>query len=168
MKFCLDNAEMATEVAEILSEALTTPNKNCEKKLARLYLLHDILNNSSSMVKNASAFPSEFKKSLPEIVKTLHELSKSLKTAEKIIFDKKVLRLFELWSRYNFYTKPFIDRMRNSFLGRKEEDRKFKILQPIIKPKPDPDVDGEEMSGSDVDGEPMSDIDGEAMSDSEV
>merc|ERR1719499_154387 len=117
MKFCLDNAEMATEVAEILSEALTTTNKNSEKKLARLYLLHDILHNSSSMVKNASAYPSEFKKSLPDIVKTLFELSNSLKNAEKTIFDKKILKLLDLWDKHNLYTRPFINRLRNSFRG---------------------------------------------------
>merc|ERR1712062_211500 len=41
MKFCLDNAEMATEITEILSEALTTNNKNTSKKLARLHLVND-------------------------------------------------------------------------------------------------------------------------------
>jgi len=166
MKFCLDNAEMATEVAEILSEALTTSNKNTEKKLARLYLLHDILNNSSSMVKNASAYPSEFKKSLPEIVKTLHELSNSLKSAEKIIFDKKVLKLYDIWDRKNLYTRAFINRLRNSFLGRKEDSR-FKVLKKVKKPQPltDPNMDGEPMSDGSIDGEPMSDVDGEPMSD---
>merc|ERR1719242_2484638 len=162
---------LATEVAEILSEALTTSNKNTEKKLARLYLLHDILHNSSSMVKNASAYPAEFKKSLPEIVKTLHDLSNILKNAEKTIFDKKILKLCDLWDKHNFYTKPFINRLRNAFLGRKPDERGFKVLS-IVKPPPapstDPEVDGDPMSsGSDVDGDPMSDIDGEAMSDSD-
>jgi hypothetical protein len=47
------------KITEILSEALTTNNKNTSKKLARLNLLNDVLHNSSSMMKNASAFPAE-------------------------------------------------------------------------------------------------------------
>lgn len=155
MKFCLDNAEMATEVAEILSEALTTSNKNTEKKLARLYLLHDILRNSSSMVKNASAYPAEFKKSLPEIVETLFELSNSLQSAKKTIFDKKVLKLYDLWDKNNLFTRPFISRLRNAFLGRKEDEGNFKVLVKPAAAAPTED---------DMDGEPMSDIDGESIS----
>jgi len=99
-------------------------------------------------------------------VKTLHELSDSLKSAEKIIFDKKVLKLYDIWDKKNLYTRPFIDRLRNSFLGRKEGSR-FKVLKKVKKPQPltDPNVDGEPMSDGSIDGEPMSDVDGEPMSD---
>jgi len=134
MKFCLDNAEMATEITEILSEALTTNNKNTSKKLARLNLLNDVLHNSSSMMKNASAFPAEFKKTLPGITRNLHDLSKVLKDEEKTIFDEKVLKLFDIWNRQAIYTKPYLDRLSNIFLGLPE----FPV-QPPKTPEPEKD-----------------------------
>ena len=41
-------------------------------------------------------FVMRFKKSLPEIVKTLHELSSALKSAEKIIFDVTIVNDFSV------------------------------------------------------------------------
>merc|ERR1719461_2074576 len=125
------------------------------------------------MVKNASAYPAEFKKTLPDIATTLCDLSKSLKNAEKKIFDKKVLKLFELWDKKNMYTRPFIKRLRKSFKGVEDKaaapakvDVKKNEKEKVEQKKLDPELDGEPLS--DNDGEPMSDVDGEPMSDEDV
>jgi len=46
-------------VVEILKEALTIANTPPPRKLARLFVVSDILHNCSAPVKNASAYRSE-------------------------------------------------------------------------------------------------------------
>lgn len=44
------------QVVQVLTEALTISSTPIPKKLARLYVLSDILHNCSAPVKNASAY----------------------------------------------------------------------------------------------------------------
>jgi U2-associated protein SR140 len=50
------NAVAATDVAEILTEALTLAETPVPIKVARLFLVSDILHNCGAPVKNASAY----------------------------------------------------------------------------------------------------------------
>jgi U2-associated protein SR140 len=61
MAFCLDHAEEAKDVAEIMCDSLTLAETPITKKLARLFALSDVLHNSSTIgVRNASAYRGEF------------------------------------------------------------------------------------------------------------
>jgi len=197
MFFCMKNAEMAAEIVEILSEALCTAYPNTEKKLARIYLISDILQNSKiSMVKNGAAYTTEFKKCLPQILESLHKLSVHLKNAEKILFDKKVHKLLDIWETGTFFTTHFSETLRNTFRGmkpppplhvpipiprpptiplrknliRREKPQPARTLKPRIEKKSAEkerdDVDGAPMD--DVDGAPMDDLDGAPMDDAEL
>lgn len=54
MVFALENADAAGDVVEVLEEALTLPETAPATKLARLYLVNDILANATAPVRNAS------------------------------------------------------------------------------------------------------------------
>ena len=54
------------------TEALTLDETPAPKKIARLFLVSDILHNSSAAVPNASSYRSHFQESLPEIFASLH------------------------------------------------------------------------------------------------
>jgi hypothetical protein len=54
MVFALENADAAADVVEVLEEALTLPETSPATKLARLFLVNDILHNSTAPVRNAS------------------------------------------------------------------------------------------------------------------
>jgi U2-associated protein SR140 len=54
MLFALDNADAAADVVEVLEESLTLPETPPATKLARLFLVNDILHNSTAPVRNAS------------------------------------------------------------------------------------------------------------------
>jgi hypothetical protein len=54
MVFALENADAAADVVEVLEEALTLPETAPATKLARLFLVNDILHNSTAPVRNAS------------------------------------------------------------------------------------------------------------------
>lgn len=54
MIFALEHADAAADVCEILEEALTLPETAPATKMARLFLVNDILHNSTAPVRNAS------------------------------------------------------------------------------------------------------------------
>ena len=61
MAFCLDHAEEAKDISEIMCDSLTLSETPITKKLARLFALSDVLHNSSTPgVRNASAYRGEF------------------------------------------------------------------------------------------------------------
>ena len=52
----MENADAAGDVVEVLEEALTLPETPPATKLARLYLVNDILANATAPVRNASRY----------------------------------------------------------------------------------------------------------------
>eukprot|EP00922_Rhytidocystis_sp_ex-Travisia-forbesii_P025381 GHVS01037260.1.p1 GENE.GHVS01037260.1~~GHVS01037260.1.p1 ORF type:complete len:825 (-),score=208.96 GHVS01037260.1:293-2767(-) len=110
MTFCLDHADSAHEIAECLMESLTLPKTNIDTKMARLYLLSDILHNSSSSRPSAWAYRSAFEKYLPDIFLSFYETHNSvtarltsLQLREALL---KVLRVWDVWAVYSAqYTK---------------------------------------------------------------
>lgn len=56
MIFCIEHADAADEICECIAEALTNPGTLIHKKIARIYLVSDILHNCSVKVQNASFF----------------------------------------------------------------------------------------------------------------
>lgn len=56
MIFCIDHAEAAEEVVECIAESLSIVETPLYKKIARLYLISDILHNCTVKVANASFY----------------------------------------------------------------------------------------------------------------
>jgi hypothetical protein len=58
MGFAIDNSEAAGEIVQVLTEALTLDETPIPTKIARLFLVSDILHNSTAAVRNAHAYRS--------------------------------------------------------------------------------------------------------------
>lgn len=56
MVWCLEHAEAAEEIVEILTDSLSISETPLSKKLARLYIVSDILYNSGAKLPNVSYF----------------------------------------------------------------------------------------------------------------
>ena len=56
MVWCLEHAESAEEIVECIAESLSILQTPIPKKIARLFLISDILHNSSAKVPNASFY----------------------------------------------------------------------------------------------------------------
>ena len=56
MVWCLEHAESAEEIVECLAESLSLLETPLAKKIARLYLVSDILHNCSAKVPHASYY----------------------------------------------------------------------------------------------------------------
>ena len=56
MIFCIDNAEKSEDIVKCIIESLSTKDTPLTKKIARLYLISDILHNCCVQVANASNY----------------------------------------------------------------------------------------------------------------
>lgn len=111
MAFCLDNAEKAVEVCEILAEALTITTTKISKRLARLYLVSDVLYNSQhAMVKNASAYRSEFKKHLENIFDTARQALEGQEEDDSATRNK-LSDLLNIWREWSLYPGFYMDKL---------------------------------------------------------
>jgi U2-associated protein SR140 len=78
MGFALDHADNAHEVVTMISASLQKSVTPAPVKVARLYLVSDILHNSSAPVRNASTYRSEFQECLPDIFESLYRCFSSI------------------------------------------------------------------------------------------
>ncbi|PKU45733.1 u2 snrnp-associated surp motif-containing hypothetical protein [Limosa lapponica baueri] len=72
MVFCLNNAEAAEEIVDCITESLSILKTPLPKKIARLYLVSDVLYNSSAKVANASYYRKFFETKLCQIFSDLN------------------------------------------------------------------------------------------------
>ena len=68
MMFAIENTELAQDVVDTLVESLTISQTPLPLKVARMYLVSDILYNSgSAQVKNATMYRTLIQPKLPEV-----------------------------------------------------------------------------------------------------
>lgn len=78
MIYCIDHAEAAEEIVACITESLTISETPLFKKIARLYLISDILHNCSVKVANASFYRKGFQSKLENIFVELHDCFESI------------------------------------------------------------------------------------------
>ncbi|MGH0145673.1 UNVERIFIED_CONTAM: hypothetical protein FKN15_015308 [Acipenser sinensis] len=78
MVFCLNHAEAAEEIVECIAESLSILKTPLPKKIARLYLVSDVLYNSSAKVTNASYYRKYFESKLCQIFSDLNATYRSI------------------------------------------------------------------------------------------
>ncbi|KAH9509427.1 U2 snRNP-associated SURP domain-containing protein [Bulinus truncatus] len=183
MVWCLDHAEAAEEIVECIAESLSILQTPLPKKIARLFLVSDILFNSSAKVPNASFFRKFFQSKLKEIFKDINESYEKIEGRLKAEqFKQKVMNCFRAWEDWAVYPNDFLITLQNIFLGlvipSKDESPERKLEKTIDLdgapledvdgipltglPKSAPDIDGDDIK-EDVDGLPLmeTDIDGD-------
>ena len=126
------------------------------KKIARLYLISDILHNCSIKgVPNVSFFRKGFQTKLPDIftdLRACHEAIESRMKAEA--FKSRVMNCFRAWEDWALYPQDFLIKLQNIFLGLVGGESNGDS-DSNSKRSPD-DVDGKSMSeDEDVDGIPL-------------
>lgn len=78
MVFCIENAEFAEEIVECIIESLSIEETPLHKKIARLFLVSDILHNCSVKVAHASFYRKEFEKYLIDLFKHINNVWRSI------------------------------------------------------------------------------------------
>jgi len=133
MSFCFDNCVAAREVSDLLKEALLDESDHVtnDMRIARLYLLSDILFNSQQPgVRNAFMYRTTIEamaigvfQELGNVVRRRERLSGRI-TVNKI--RKAVSAVLGAWTEWGVYNAIFVDELEDHFEGRevKKEDDK--------------------------------------------
>ncbi|KAG7205661.1 hypothetical protein KM043_007613 [Ampulex compressa] len=148
MVFCIEHAEAAEEICDCISESLSILQTPVNKKIARLYLISDILHNCGVKVTNATIYRKAFETRLLDIFNEVHQAYKQFDSRLKAEgFKVRVMRMFRAWEDWAVYPRDFLVKLQNTFLGL------------ILLDEPEPEND------EDIDGAPLSDIDGDGGED---
>ncbi|XP_064638246.1 U2 snRNP-associated SURP motif-containing protein-like isoform X2 [Lineus longissimus] len=184
MVWCMDHAESAEEIVDCISESLSILETPIPKKIARLFLISDILFNSSAKVSNASYFRKYFESKLGVIYKDIHAAYEKIDARLKAEqFKQKVMNCFRAWEDWAIYPNEYLINLQNIFLGlvkereEKEPDLDGAPIEEVYeRPPVEEDLDGLPLPGlprgisqsgsEDFDGKPLeeSDLDGMPLS----
>jgi U2-associated protein SR140 len=117
MVWILDHADHATEVAEILITALIASESPIILKIAHLFLLSDVLHNTSAAVRNVSRYRNRLQDALPDIFESLQEVYRSAESrmAQELL-RKHVLKVLRLWRGWYIFSDDFLNGLQATFL----------------------------------------------------
>ena len=104
MIFSLDHHQCAADIVEYLAEALLIKETPWPKKLARLYLVNDILHNAGGgemLLKSGWSFRGEIEKNLPQIFEHLGQVMDLNTTDEKIEVSLSLNTTYEIYDFIN-------------------------------------------------------------------
>ena len=119
MVWCIEHAEAGDEIVDCIAESLSILQTPLSKKIARVYLISDILHNCSIKgVPNVSYFRKAFQVKLPEIFNDLNVCYKSIDGRMKAeAFRQRVVNCFRAWEDWALYPQDFLIRLQNIFFG---------------------------------------------------
>ncbi|XP_073435211.1 U2 snRNP-associated SURP motif-containing protein isoform X4 [Dendrobates tinctorius] len=153
MMFCLTHAEAAEEIVDCITESLSILKTPLPKKIARLYLVSDVLYNSSAKVANASYYRKFFENKLCQIFADLNAAYRAIQGhLQSENFKQRVMACFRAWEDWTIYPEPFLIKLQNIFLGlvNIEEKEPEELVD---------DLDGAPIE-EELDGAPLEDVDG--------
>ncbi|XP_013176559.1 PREDICTED: U2 snRNP-associated SURP motif-containing protein [Papilio xuthus] len=123
MAWCLEHAEAAGEVAQCLAEALAGDTTPPPRRVARLYLLSDILHNAGAKLTNASAYRSAFQSRLPDIMRAARAAMMRMGSRlQQEGYRARVARVLQAWADWAVYPTDFLLHINDIFLGHDKED----------------------------------------------
>ncbi|KAG0356558.1 hypothetical protein BC939DRAFT_460171 [Gamsiella multidivaricata] len=189
MMFCMKHADAADEIVDVIASSMVLPGTPQPTRLARLYLISDILHNCSVPLPNVWKFRSAFEVKLPAIFEALNAIYRSIEARLKAEqFRRQISGVLAIWENWIVFPQEYIDNLAN-VLARKEvsslqqadsstldstgtlasasspggsSTAKLGFLntfQAISAPQGDDDIDGLPLEDVDMDGVPLKDED---------
>ncbi|KAJ4483208.1 hypothetical protein J3R30DRAFT_3697978 [Lentinula aciculospora] len=113
MAFSLEHAEAAHEIADIIVASLLVEGTPVPRKVARLYLICDILHNSAASVPSAWKFRQEFQSRLGIVFDHFGNIYHSFPgriTAET--FKKQITTVVDIWEDWIVFPPAFTSELR--------------------------------------------------------
>lgn len=162
MVWCLDHAECSKEITQCIFESLCIKETPLHKKIARIYLVSDILANCAVRVKDAFYYRQHFSDYLLKIFSELNETLDSIESRLKAEqFRQRVMLCFRNWEDHAVYPTQDLIKWQNVFLGLLKTDGE---VDSSIDGEPIPQEEDEDIDGlpiqegdDDIDGMPMPD-----------
>eukprot|EP01156_Anaeramoeba_ignava_P019589 Anaeramoba_ignava/a96980_11.p1 GENE.a96980_11~~a96980_11.p1 ORF type:complete len:223 (-),score=91.04 a96980_11:82-750(-) len=113
MEFVLDHPENVEEMIEMIKKSLTIFETPLKLKIARLYLLSDILHNTcSTSILNAPTFRRCIMESLPDIIQNFSDVLQTISgriCAQN--FQKKVENVIRSWDEHTLLPESTIEQL---------------------------------------------------------
>ncbi|KAJ1543203.1 U2 snRNP-associated SURP domain-containing protein [Cladochytrium tenue] len=126
MIFCIDHSDAAEEIVDVLVKSLTLPGTPMyPTKVARLYLLSDVLHNSSSAVPNAWRYRALLERRLPAVFEHLGAAHRSISARLRAEHARRaVFAAVTAWERWNVFNRDLTEALRTRFAeaGRAAEE----------------------------------------------
>ncbi|KAF8639532.1 hypothetical protein AX17_001437 [Amanita inopinata Kibby_2008] len=125
MTFCLEHAEAAHEVVDVIVASLLVDGTAVPRKVARLHLICDILHNSAASVPSAWKFRQEFQSRLGIVFDHLANIYHSFPgriTAET--FKKQITAVVDIWEDWIVFPLDFTSELRLRLEGATVESEK--------------------------------------------
>eukprot|EP00054_Salpingoeca_dolichothecata_P019867 m.124267 g.124267 ORF g.124267 m.124267 type:complete len:685 (+) comp23414_c0_seq2:178-2232(+) len=135
MYFCIQHSDASEEIVDVITESLCILETPILRKLARLFLVSDLLHNSGARVRNASYYRRGFEAKLPAIFEHMNETLKAISgrmRAEK--FKKHILNCLQAWTDAFLFTPDFFANLKKIFLAKKT-DKLHASTAPAIQEK---------------------------------
>ena len=119
MVWCIEHAEAGEEIVDCIAESLSILQTPLTKKVARLYLISDILHNCSVKgVPNVSYYRLGFQSKLPEIFQDLNQCYSNIESRIRAeAFKQRVVNCFKAWEDWALYPQDFLIKLQNIFMG---------------------------------------------------
>ncbi|GLE00297.1 hypothetical protein PINS_up009024 [Pythium insidiosum] len=145
MGFALDNSEAAVDIVLLLREQFDRDDVSAVSLVAFLFVVSDILHNSSASVKNASLFRTTFQECLPAIFDRLRRCQKAIVgRMSALAMRDKVLSVLTAWEQWSLFPPQYLVGLNATFL-RKVEEAEF-----LVQCRADGTITGaDRLSGSD-------------------
>ncbi|KHN87272.1 U2 snRNP-associated SURP motif-containing protein [Toxocara canis] len=118
MVWCADHASCAKEISQCLLESLALSETPLHKKIARLYLIADILANCAARVRDVFYYRQYIGDLMPDIFKELNKTYEAIEGRLKAEqFKQRVMLCFRTWEDNSLYPTDFLIQLQNIFLG---------------------------------------------------
>lgn len=122
MVWALDHSSKARPLIDVLRQSLVKRTSPAPVKVARLYLVNDILHNSTAAVRNASVFRNAIQEILPyafeELGWTLRQLHKYAGRITAEAMKNRIQRVLRRWETIGVFPPLFIHGLEASLLWR--------------------------------------------------
>jgi len=146
MIWCVEHADGSEEIIDCITESLTLMETPLTSKIARLYLVTDILHNCASRVSNVSSYRRGFEGKLMQVFEHFHTVFNAIPSKLKAEqFRKRVMAVLRALQAQSIYHWDFMTKLINTFVGHTYEEMEKKkafdivvglMTQEIQKPAP--------------------------------
>jgi len=156
MVFCFEKSGSAVEIANMLRDSLIDVRVSVDTRIARLYLLSDVLFNSQQPgVRNAFRYRDAVEQMAPKVFGSMGNENDQIQGRMSMNkLRRAVQKVLAAWAHWSVYTQEFIQELEARFEGTPIENNKQQAAGTGTGAGRDIDVDG--------------DVDGEALTEDEV
>ncbi|KAJ1979651.1 hypothetical protein H4R33_005673 [Dimargaris cristalligena] len=117
MMFVIEHADASDQVVDVITQSLVLEDTPPSVKIARLYLVSDILFNSGMSVPHAWQLRKSFQPKLPEIFASLNRTYLSIDARLKSEqFKNQVLSALQAWEKWMIFPQLFMASLTGTFL----------------------------------------------------